>query len=99
MWVVALVDVRESRSHVCQAGMLHPIFQFVFKSAVFLINIQVIPLKIIVGNVYVRIAIVVYISYGDTQTQADLASMDAGLPGHFYEMAVVIPVKMISSFG
>ena len=72
--------------------MLYPIFEFIFKCSVFLIDVEIIPFKKIIGNIYIRISIVIYIGDCYAEAKADQTSVYTRLFCYIDEMPIIIPV-------
>ena len=64
--------------------------------AVLLVDVEIVPLKEIVGHIDVRIAVIVDIPNGHAQAEADEAAVDICLFTDICELAVVIAQKPVT---
>jgi hypothetical protein len=74
--------------------MLDALLELILECAILLIYIQVIAFVGIVGDIDIRIAISIDISYGDAEAETNESAVDAHacVIGHFLEVSVIVPV-------
>src|SRR5439155_4284327 len=73
----------------------HLLVEPLVECSIAVVDVQVVALEEIVGNVDARPAIPVYIAHHHAQSKRDLASVDAGLRAYVGEVAVAIVVKQL----
>ena len=67
--------------------------------AVSLVDVQVVLLEEIVGDVDVGPAVAVYIAHADTESEADLTAEDARLFADVDEALAVVAVELVTAVG
>ena len=95
--IAVIIHIRHIGSHGRMTHMLHPLLQFILKGTVPLIDIQVIPFKKIIGDIYIRVVISIQVAYGNTQAKADQAAVDAGFFTYISKFSVVVPEQVIAT--
>ena len=96
--VAIVIDVGHIGPHGAETQFLNPAFQFFVKSAVFLVEVKVIPLKKVVGDVNIRPAVAVHIPNGYPQAKSNAAAVDACGGTHIDKLVVVVAVQFIAPF-
>ena len=94
-----IVVVRDVRTHREFGNMARSFGEDLFKCAVVVVEIHEVPLVVIVGNVYIGPAIVIYIADGDAEPEVETAAIDVGLFADVGEMPVVVAIEPIAEFG
>src|SRR5690606_8372576 len=92
-----VINITKVCTHGCKTGMIYPVFQFVFKCSILLIDVQVIPFKKIIGYIYIGVEIIIYITNGNSQAKTDQAAMYSCFPADVNKFAIIIPEKSVSS--
>lgn len=77
--------------------MLDPLFEFIAESSVALVDVEVVFLEEIVGDVYIGPAVLIHIADGDAQSETDDASIDTGFFADIVEFPIVVSIEMIAA--
>ena len=70
--------------------MLRPSFYFLFESAIFLIDVQVIAFVKIVADVDIGVQVAIYVAHGHAKAKADKASVNTGRLTYIGKMAPIV---------
>ena len=85
------INISNVRAHGGKAGMLHSRLDRLCKCTVVVVDIKVIVLVKIVGNVHVEPVIVIYITDCNAKTKTDQTTINARRFAHVGKMCTVIP--------
>ena len=96
--IMIIVDIGHVGPHGGRRDTPHHIHQVLFKGAVMIVQIEVIPLKEIIGDIDIHPPVLVDIADGDPQTETDDAAEDPCLLAHIGKMPAVIAKKLVSSY-
>ena len=92
-----VVHVRDVQSHRRQTDIRHLLLEPVGEGAVALVDVEIVALEKVVGDVDVGPAVAVQVADADAETQTDLAPVDAGRGAHVHEMPAVVAIQPIAA--
>ena len=92
-----VVHVRDVQSHRRQTDIRHLLLEPLGEGAVALIDVEIVALEEVVGDVDVGPAVAVQVAHADPETQTDLAPVDAGGGAHVHEMPAVVAIQPIAA--
>ena len=95
--VSVVVDIGHVGAHGSMAHVRYPLFNFFFKRAVFLVDIQVIPLKKVIGNIEIWPQVAIDITDSNAQSKANQAAINARGSGYIDKFTVVIAQEFVAA--
>ena len=92
-----VVDVGYVQPHRGQADGGHLPVEQLGESSISVVDVEIVPLEEVVGDVDVRPAVAVHVAHGDTQTEGDLAPEDPGRLAHVEEAPADVAIEFVPS--
>ena len=92
-----VVDIPDIDAHGRQAQVPGPVLDLLGEGAVPVVDIEVVPLVEIVGNVDVRVQVLVDVGDHDPQAKADEAAVNTGLLAHVGERVPVVSQEHVAN--
>src|SRR5690606_39923118 len=94
VWKKVVVEVCIIRTHAIERDVVYTTVYFVFESAIFLVDIQLVRFQKIIGNINIVPTIVVKIAYCTCKTPSLVVKFC--LASYFCESSAIISVKLVA---